>query len=87
MFWRRGPAGYHHDTSPPRDQPQPQDSAEKLELELLPELVVCAGFFLIYLVEEVAGLVVGGREEVRRDSESECSLREMERRDVQGESG
>ena len=38
-------------------------SAENLELELLPELVVCAGFFLIYLVEEVVELVIGDAHE------------------------
>ena len=64
-----------------------QTSAETLELELLPELVVCAGFFLIYLVEEVVGILVGGREEGRGDGVTDCSLRDMERRDVQRQSG
>ena len=56
-------------------------------MELLPELVVCAGFFLIYLVEEVAGLLVGGRKEGKGDGLTECSLRDMERTDVQRQSG
>ena len=55
-----------------------EDSAERLELEFLPELVVCAGFFLIYLVEELAELVMGGQEKsVRRDSE--CCHSDLER--------
>lgn len=32
-----------------------REQAEKIELESLPQLVVCAGFFFIYLVEEVVG--------------------------------
>ena len=55
-----------------------QDSAEKLELELLPELVVCAGFFLIYLVEEVMESLVGGHH--RTDSET-LQLERVERSD------
>ena len=55
------------------------DSAEKLGLEFLPELVVCSGFFLIYLVEEMAGLVVDGYGSERR---AECCHSDMERTDL-----
>ena len=58
------------------------DSAERLELEFLPELVVCAGFFLIYLVEELAELVLGGHEKsVVRESRDggECCHSDLER--------
>ena len=34
--------------------------AESLEVEFLPMLVVCSGFFLIYLVEEAVEAVLGG---------------------------
>ena len=37
--------------------------AESLEMEFLPMLVVCSGFFLIYLVEELAETVLGGHHE------------------------
>ena len=58
-----------------------EDSADRLELEFLPELVVCAGFFLIYLVEELAELVLGGQEKsVMRDSRGgECCHSDLER--------
>jgi len=36
------------------------EEAEKLELEFLPQLVLCSGFFLIYLVEELAESLLGG---------------------------
>ena len=54
--------------------------AESLEMEFLPMLVVCSGFFLIYLVEEVAETFLGGHHEtetlhrtmsVRRSSRKE----------------
>ena len=54
--------------------------AESLEVEFLPMLVVCSGFFLIYLVEEVAETLLGGHHEtetlhrtmsVRRSSRKE----------------
>ena len=57
------------------------DSTEKLGLECLPELVVCAGFFLIYLVEEMAGLVVEGYGSERRER-AECCHSDMERTDL-----
>ena len=59
-----------------------EEAAERLELEFLPELVVCAGFFLIYLVEELAELVVGGpKKSVRRESRGggECCHSDLER--------
>ena len=34
--------------------------AEKLELEFLGQLVFCSGFFLIYVVEELAETLLGG---------------------------
>ena len=37
-----------------------EEKAEQIELECLPQLVVCAGFFLIYLVEELAESLLGG---------------------------
>ena len=54
--------------------------AESLEMEFLPMLVVCSGFFLIYLVEELAETLLGGHHEtetlhrtmsVRRSSRKE----------------
>ena len=54
--------------------------AESLEMEFLPMLVVCSGFFIIYLVEEVAETLLGGHHEtetlhrtmsVRRSSRKE----------------
>ena len=36
------------------------EEAEKRGMEFLPELVVCSGFFLIYLVEELAMVLMGG---------------------------
>ena len=53
------------------------------------EILVLSGFLMIYLVEEVAGLLMGGAEKpVRRDSKvSECCHREMEKRDIRGFSG
>merc|ERR1712038_231720 len=54
--------------------------AESLEVEFLPMLVVCSGFFLIYLVEELAETLLGGHHEtetlhrtmsVRRSSRKE----------------
>ena len=58
-----------------------ESSAERLELEFLPELVLCAGFFLIYLVEELAELLVGGEErfERRESGGTECCHSDLER--------
>ena len=59
-----------------------ESSAERLELEFLPELVLCAGFFLIYLVEELAELVLGEEEKAvrRRGGEAgECCHSDLER--------
>ena len=41
------------------------EEAEKREMEFLPELVVCSGFFLIYLVEELAMALMGGTDTLR----------------------
>jgi len=38
-----------------------EPKAEEMEAEYLPHLIVCCGFFMIYLVEEVVDLVVGGQ--------------------------
>ena len=38
-------------------------AGEKLGIEFLPHLVLCSGFFLIYLVEEVVELVIGDAHE------------------------
>ena len=38
-----------------------EPKAEEMEAEYLPHVIVCSGFFLIYLVEEVVDLVVGGQ--------------------------
>ena len=59
-----------------------ESSGERLGLEFLPELVVCAGFFLIYLVEELAELVLGEEEKTvrRRGGEAgECCHSDLER--------
>jgi len=37
-----------------------EPKAEEMEAEYLPHVIVCSGFFLIYLVEEVVDLMVGG---------------------------
>ena len=39
-------------------------AGEKLGIEFLPHLVLCSGFFLIYLVEELVELVIGDAHEV-----------------------
>ena len=41
-----------------------EERAASLELEFLPQLIVCAGLFLIYLVEELVEAVLGGHSEV-----------------------
>ena len=35
------------------------ETAEKIELECLPQLLICLGFFLIYTVEETVDFVLG----------------------------
>ena len=37
-----------------------EPKAEEMEAEYLPHLIVCCGFFMIYLVEEVVDLLVDG---------------------------
>ena len=39
------------------------EEAASLELEFLPQLVFCAGFFMIFLVEELAEALLGGHTE------------------------
>ena len=56
-----------------------EGSAERLDLEMLPELVVCVGFFIVYLVEELAGLMVGWKGERRESLESACRQRDSQR--------
>ena len=55
-------------------------AGERLGIEFLPHLVLCSGFFLIYLVEELAETLLGGHHEtetlhrtmsVRRSSRKE----------------
>ena len=45
-----------------------EERAEEIQLECLPQLVVCAGFFLIYLVEELMGTLLG--EQNKTDAET-----------------
>ena len=40
------------------------ETGEELGIEFLPHLILCSGFFLIYLVEEVVELVIGDAHEV-----------------------
>ena len=37
-----------------------EERSASLDLEFLPQLILCAGFFLIYLVEEVVEALLGG---------------------------
>ena len=51
----------------PEIRPNLESSADLLGLEFLPELILCAGFFLVYLVEELAEFLLGGGEETVRE--------------------
>ena len=60
------------------------EEAASLELEFLPQLVFCSGFFLIYMVEELAEALLGGHNEaetlhrtvsIRRSSRASCKER------------
>ena len=61
-----GPSrGLLHDCKTSRNLRQPsfqallEARAEQLELECLPQLLVCCGFFFIYLVEELVDFILG----------------------------
>ena len=53
-----------------------EPTAERMEAAYLPHLIVCSGFFLIYLVEEVVDLMVDGHGQGHGDElQSSLSIR------------
>ena len=53
-----------------------EPTAERMEAAYLPHLIVCSGFFLIYLIEEVVDLMVDGHGQGHGDElQSSLSIR------------
>ena len=61
------------------------EEAEKLELEFLAQLVLCSGFFLIYVVEELAETLLGGHGHGNSELQRTMSVRRTSRTSSQAD--